>query len=112
MGIEKELLPSEVEQKPLELDFDKEWWAQYQDVDTKTNEKENMDLNSIQDKDDVINIKLQKVDDMLTSMKSIATAQGDEINGHQKLIGGIEKKSDSMKDNLGCINRKISDTSN
>lgn len=99
------------ERKPLEIDFDKEWWAQYQDDDTKNKEKENIDLNVIQQKDDLLDTKLQKVDDLLNSMKSIANAQGDEINGHEKLIGSIEQKSNSMNDKMGSLNRKANDTS-
>jgi len=99
------------ERKPLEIDFDKEWWAQYQDDDTKNKEKENIDLNVVQHKDDLLDTELQKVDDLLNSMKSIANAQGDEINGHKKLIGSIEQKSNSMNDKMGSLNRKANDTS-
>lgn len=109
--ITKETLRAEEECKPLELYFDDEWWAQYQD-NTNATEKENMVLNAIQDKHDESNNKLQKVDDLLTSMKAIAIAQGDEVNRHKESFSSIERKSESMNDKLGYVNRKANETSN
>lgn len=113
--ISKETLRAEEECKPIELDYTDDWWTQEQQ---EQEEEENGNNNNVSnssstidiDKNDIeLEVKLSKIDDMLSNIHCIVSSQNDQVNKHSGVMNDMDRKNSNVNDKLNYMNRKVID---
>jgi len=112
--ISKETLRAEEECKPVELDYTDDWWTQEQQEQEEEDGNNNNVSNSSStidiDKNDIeLEVKLSKIDDMLSNIHSIVSSQNVQVKKHSGVMNDMDKKNSNVNDKLNYMNRKAID---